>query len=496
MINHPAVLKDFYKVDHRRQYPKGTEFVFSNFTPRKSRIAGVDEMALFGLQYFVKRYLIQDWNENFFSQPKAEVIRKYKRRIDNALGPDTVPIDHLEQLHAHGSLPIHIMAVPEGAIVPIGVSPFVIFNTEDWAFWLPNYLETIMSCIVWQPSTNATIAHQYRKEFEEAAVATGCDPTFTQFQGHDFSFRGMPGLESAMTSGAAHLCSFVGTDTIPAIDFLEQYYGADSDNELVGCSVPATEHSVMSMGTKEGEIDTYRRLMRLYTTGILSIVSDTWDYWKVLTETLPQLKDEILARDGKVVVRPDSSPKTPYEIIVGDPDAEPGTPEYKGSVQVLWEIFGGNVNELGFKMLDSHIGLIYGDSITLDLARRINAGLAAKGFGSLNWVAGIGSFTYQYNTRDTFGSAIKATFGRVDGVDREIFKDPATDNGTKTSARGLIAVHQAEDGTYFQRDQTDWDDVMNCAFESVFLNGELMRDQTLSDIRERLAERRQAPVGQ
>ena len=487
MINHPAVLKDFYKVDHRRQYPEGTEFVFTNFTARKSRIPGINHMVFFGLQYFVKRYLIQDWNENFFRQPKEIVLAKYKRRIDNALGKDTVPIDHLARLHDHGSLPIQIMALPEGSRVPIGVPPFVIFNTAKWAFWLPNYLETIMSCTIWQACTNATIANEYRRMFTRFAVETGCDPFFTQFQGHDFSFRGMPGLESACMSGGAHLLSFVGTDTIPAIDFLEEYYNANSDKELVGCSVPATEHSVMCMGTQEREIDTISRLMDLYPKGILSVVSDTWDYWKVLTEILPQLKRQIMERDGKLVVRPDSSPKTPYEILVGDPDAPIGSPEYKGTIEVLWDLFGGTTNDAGYNILDSHIGTIYGDSITLELATRINEGLKAKGFASINWVAGIGSYTYQYNTRDTFGSAMKATFGRVNGEDREIFKNPKTDSGTKRSAKGLIAVHRNGDGTFYKTDQTTWDDVQHCALETVFQDGKLMRDHTLSEIRTRLA---------
>ena len=257
MINHPAVLKDFYKVDHRRQYPEGTELVFTNFTPRGSRIEGVNHMVFFGLQYFIKRYLMEDWNRNFFNQPKSTVLARYKRRIDNALGLDTVPLDHLAQLHDHGCMPIHIMALPEGTSAPIGVPPLIIFNTEPWAFWLPNYLETILSCIIWQPSTNATIAFEYRRMFRQFAIDTGCDPELTQFQGHDFSFRGMPGLEAACMSGAAHLLSFVGTDTIPAIDFLEEYYGADCEKELVGCSVPATEHSVASLVSMDRAANIY-----------------------------------------------------------------------------------------------------------------------------------------------------------------------------------------------------------------------------------------------
>ncbi len=482
----PLNLIDAYKIDHRRQYPDGVSCVFSNFTPRSSRIDGVNAIVFFGLQYFVKKYLIKDWNDNFFSRPKAEVVARYKRRIDNVIGKDCITLEHIEQLHDIGYLPIQIMALPEGSRVSIKVPPLVIFNTRPEAFWLTNYLETILSCTLWQPCTSATIANEYRKLFDSYAAETGGDLSFTQFQGHDFSFRGMSSLESACLSGAGHLLSFSGTDTLPAIDFLEEYYGADSDKELVGVSVPASEHSTMSMGNKDNEIDTYRRLLSLYPTGIVSVVSDTWDYWNVLTHILPQLKNEIMARNGKLVIRPDSSPKTPLEIICGDLDAPENSPERKGSIQILWDLFGGTINEKGFKQLDSHIGLIYGDSITLTLARNINQRLMDMGFVSTNWVAGIGSFTYQYNTRDTFGFAMKATYGTVNGEPREIFKSPKTDSGVKVSARGLVAAYQDRDGVFYLKDRASWLNVNSCNYEVVFVDGELIRKHTLKEIRERL----------
>jgi len=247
MNTHPLHSIDWYKADHRRQYPEGTSLVFSNFTPRSSRIDGVESVVFFGLQYFIQRFLAHEWDVNFFSRPVEEVVARYKRRVDNALGKDTVPMDHIRALHALGYLPVRILALPEGSRVPIGVPPVVIHNTHPSGFWLPNYLETILSATLWQPCTSATIAAEYKKEFVRAAKETGADVGFTSFQGHDFSFRGMPGIEAACTSGAAHLLSFVGSDTVPAIDFLEQYYGADSDKELVGCSVAATEHSVASL---------------------------------------------------------------------------------------------------------------------------------------------------------------------------------------------------------------------------------------------------------
>jgi len=238
-----------------------------------------------------------------------------------------------------------------------------------------------------------------------------------------------------------------------------------------------------------GELEYFKRLLSVYPTGIVSVVSDTWDYWGVLTTILPQLREEIMARNGKLVIRPDSSPKTPLEIICGDPDAAPDSPEFKGSVEVLWELFGGVTNAAGFKELDSHIGLIYGDSITLPLARKINQGLKAKGFASVNWVAGIGSYTYQYVTRDTFGFAMKATFGVVNGEERAIFKDPKTNKGafSKKSAKGLIAVYEANFGKSFgMRQEASWEQVNSCAFQLVYENGMQYNTTTLAEIRARL----------
>lgn len=482
---------DYYKADHRRQYPDGTSLVFSNFTPRSSRLDGVDSIVFFGLQYFIKEYLVRQWNAEFFSKPVEEVVARYKRRLDNSLGKDAVPVDHIRELHSLGYLPIRILALPEGSRVPIGVPPLVIHSTHPSGFWLPNYLETILSCTLWQACTSATIANQYKKEFVRAAKETAPNAiSFVQFQGHDFSFRGMSSLETACLSGAGHLLSFAGTDTVPAIEWLEQYYHADSDKELVGVSVPADEHSVVCMGGQDNEIETIRRMLKLYPTGIVSHVSDSWDFWGVLTNILPQLKGEILARNGKLVIRPDSSPKTPLEIICGDPDATPGTPEYKGSIETLWELFGGTTNAAGYRELDSHIGLIYGDSITLPLAKKINQRLQEKRFAATNWVAGIGSYTYQYNTRDTFGFAMKATHGIVTGEPRDIFKDPKTNKGafSKKSAKGLIAVYDLSQGI-IMFEQATWDQVNNCSFKVVFEDGKEGFQNTLAAIRERLYRR-------
>lgn len=529
MKNNPANQIDFYKADHRRQYPNGTQIVFSNLTARKSRVSGVNEIVFFGLQYFIKEYLMKRWNEDFFKQPKEKVVNDYKRRIETSLGKDAITFEHIEALHDLGYLPLEIKALPEGSIVGMRCPCLVMFNTKAEFFWVTNYFETILSCVIWGGITSATTAYQYKRLLTEFADKTVGNRDFVQWQGHDFSFRGMFGFEAACISGAAHLLSFTGTDTIPAIDFHEQYYGANSEKELIGASVPATEHSVMCMGTKDDEIGTFKRLIsEIYPAGIVSIVSDTWDFWKVITEYVPQLKDLILARNGKVVIRPDSG--DPVKIICGESfpefktmeqaesfyeqnlkeknifklegvyfkvkihsgkeflvDAYQRTPEDKGAIECLWETFGGTITDKGYKLLDGHIGLIYGDSITIDRCKQICQLLMDKGFCSFNVVLGIGSYTYQYVTRDTFGFAVKATYGEVNGESREIFKNPKTDDGTKNSAKGLIAVYRSENDSSFQlHDRMTWIEVNNCELKTVFRNGTMFHEQTLSEIRDRL----------
>ncbi len=488
MKTNPLTLIDFYKADHRRQYPEGTQLVYSNFTPRKAREEGSHQLVFFGLQYFVKEYLIRQWNEGFFQRPKEEVMAEYRRRMDNALGKDSIPVEHIADLHDLGYLPLVVKGLPEGTVVTPKIPVVTVYNTHPDFFWLTNYLESLMSAILWKPATSATTAFRYRQAFERFAHETVGDSglDFVYWQGHDFSFRGMSGIEDACISAAGHLLSFYGTDTVPAIDFHEEYYGADSDKELVGGSVPATEHSVMCMGTKDNEIGTFKRLItELYPNGIVSIVSDTWDFWQVITEYLPLLKANILARDGKVVIRPDSG--DPVKIIVGDKDAVPGSPEYKGAIECMWETFGGTITEKGYKLLDSHIGLIYGDSITLQRQQAILEGLKQKGFASFNVVLGIGSYTYEYVTRDTYGFAMKATYGEVNGEPRNIYKDPKTDDGTKKSAKGLLSVSK-ENGALVLKDECTWEEEKQGLLQTVFENGQLQNEQSLSVIRKRLED--------
>lgn len=482
----PILLTDGYKVDHRRQYPENTSLVYSNWTPRKSRVHGVEEVTFFGLQYFLKKYLIEDFEKYFFSRPKEEIVSAYARRINAYLGANSVGTQHIAELHDLGYLPLVFKALPEGASVPLKVPMFTMYNTRPEFFWLTNYLETLVSAVVWLPCNSATLARRFRQLLEGYANETSDQIEIVKWQGHDFSMRGMGGIEAGLLSGAGHLLSFVGTDTIPAIDFLESWYGADAENEMIGGSVPATEHSVMSMGTKQNEIGTFQRLISdIYPKGIVSIVSDTWNIWTVLSEYLPSLKEEILKRDGKLVIRPDSG--DPVKILCGNPESTLEA-ERKGVINLLWETFGGKVNSKGYRELDPHIGAIYGDGINLERAEQICQGLKEKGYASTNVMLGIGSHTYQYNTRDTFGFAMKATYGEVQNEGREIFKDPVTDDGTKKSARGLLRVNFVN-GKYELQDQVTWEEEAGGELKEVFRDGKLLIDHKLEQIRARVNQK-------
>jgi len=553
----PETTTDGYKVDHRRQYVDGTELIVSNYTPRGTRRDGVEKIVFFGLQYLVKKYLIQEWNENFFNVDEETVVRRFYRRIKGYLGEDAakaIGVEHIRDLHKLGYLPIKILALPEGTECNLRVPSLVIYNTKPEFFWITNYLETLLSVTLWGPCTSATTAFQYRKLFEQYAKETVGNTDFVQWQGHDFSFRGMFGLEAACMSGGAHLAvGFTGTDTIPAIDWLEDYYNADSDKELVAASVPATEHSVAcstilnfvekvrveNAGRPNqfviedelmdlADIEYVRHLITdLYPKGIVSIVSDSFDYWNTIINTARILKNEIMGRDGKVVFRPDTG--DPVKVVCGynkihSPEFFTGEEreieiarnlgrdavvynqnvceigsvfekagcklsgaEIKGSIECLWDIFGGTITEKGYKLLDSHVGLIYGDSITLQRAKDICSQLKNKGFASINLVYGIGSYTYQYVTRDTDGNAVKSTYSVVDGKPIPIYKKPKTGDGLKNSAFGLTAVYK--DGNNFVlKDGVTWEEMHNCELKPVFENGQLLKNWTLQEIRENLSK--------
>lgn len=479
------LLIDGYKLDHRRQYPPGTEYVYSNWTPRGSRIEGQNEVVFFGLQYFLKRYLMEEMGE-FFATDIDKIALRYARRVNSYLGPNQVGTDHIRDLWHLGYVPLEFRALPEGTLTPLRVPMFTVENTDPRFAWLVNYFETLLSNVLWLPCTSATTAFRYRTLLDLWARITGGPLDFVPWQGHDFSFRGLPGIEAAQLSGAGHLLSFYGSDTIPALDLIEEYYGLGlNDSSILGGSVPATEHSVMCAGGETDELGTISRLLDLYPEGIVSVVSDTWDLWNVITNILPQLKDRILARPGKLVIRPDSG--DPVDILCGDPKAPAGSPASKGVVELLWDIFGGTESEAGYRLLDSHVGAIYGDSITYERATAICQRLAGKKFASTNVVLGIGSYTYQYVTRDTYGFAMKATQAVINGQAHDLFKKPITDKGEKFSAKGRLAVVRE----YGKLKLIEGDAALNRkddCLQPVWRDGRLLKEYGFQGVRYNLGE--------
>lgn len=481
-------MTDGYKVGHKPMFDAlgKVTTIYSNFTPRGSRIKGQKKVVSLGLQFLLQHYFMDVAKATFFDVPKQQVLDYYQRRLDGYLGSNNIGVEHIGALHDLGYVPLEFCAVPEGTHVKLKHPMFTIENTHPDFYWVTNYFETLISDVLWEACTSATTAYRYFQVFKKYAKMTGGNIALIPYQGHDFSMRGMVLPEGAAVSGIGHLSCFTGSDTLPAIDLIEDYYGCSG---MIAGSVAASEHSVMTLLGKEGEFETFEKLIINQPTGIISLVSDGFSFWKVVGEYLPKLKDLILARDGKVVIRPDTG--IPEDILCGDAEQ---TNEYarKGLIQSLWDLFGGTVNSKGYKVLDSHIGSIYGDSITEKRQKAICSRLKKNGFATTldNFVLGIGSFTYNYVTRDTHGFAIKATYGVIDGEERLIFKDPQTGDGAKKSARGRIALVE-QDGDVVMIDGLNKADHLALAdknlLQPVWRNGYFVKKYTWDEVRANVA---------
>lgn len=488
MNKNAMFLTDFYKINHHNMYVAGLDKLVSYWTPRMSRIDGIDKVVMFGLQGFIKEYLIDYFNRYFFNRPIKDILHEIKEISEISVIKDDKLLEVISDLHKLGYLPIEIKAIQEGKKVNIKTPMIQITNTDPKFAWLVNYLETLISCYMWQPITSATIGYEYRKIINKYYKETACeDEVPCNMICGDFSMRGMSSIESSITSAAGFLLSFTGTSTIPVIPYLKNNYYLITETDKI-TTVPATEHSIMCSYGKENEFESYKHLINeIYPDGNISIVSDTYDYWNVLTNYLPELYTDIMKRDGKVIIRGDSG--NPCDILCGDPNAKKDSPEYKGTVEILWDIFGGYVNKKGYKVLNSHIGTIYGDGITLERCEEICRRLKEKGFSISNIVLGVGSFSLQYNTRDTFGFAIKATHAVVNGEERFIFKSPKTDKDNfKKSQKGMCVVYE-KDGNILYKDELtleEADKFNDNLLERVFIDGKLTNQHTIYEIRRRV----------
>lgn len=798
----PMLSIDSYKTSHVKQYPLGTTSLYSNFTARSDKyFQALEEyydhkVVFFGIQGFIKDVLIEQFQNGFFKRPHDEVVGECYDILSKVTGNRDIDISNISDLHKLGYLPLKIKALPEGSSVNIKIPLLTITNTLPEYFWLVNYIETMLSTYMWKPITSATIAKQYYKLVRDYADKTCDNYDHMQYQCHDFGCRGMGSMEDAMKSSAGHLLYFTGSDTIQSNVWLQQYYKVNDPDYVYSTAVPGTEHSVMCVGKKENECETYKRLIHEFPKGIFSIVSDTWDIWKVLTNYLPKLKKDIEDRDGTIVIRPDcltsdteiltpqgwkcftdltedslvaqvsEDNKTfefvkpsriinhPYKgtmyhfknssgscditvtpnhrmvlkntdgtetimeaeelyaktnepndyngissVLYYSPSSDtdndlsekdkllvqyfneygkvysdmeddkehlynvfdntcrgPYSPaitmsldsnsdmrvamrvcrsmgydesssedyglftddmsehidflnnktlsttwvqkfvslvgstckmlpvsvfnnkcmdllkrvlplagytfdqadtnetiiltirkveqqvnwnnvfsykteyngtvhcvtvptgkilvkrnncvlvtgnsgdqvkilcgnkgkkdvsfaEHSGCLELLWNEFGGTYNRKGYRVLNPKIGLVYGDGITLQKASAILNEMQHMGFASSNITLGVGSYTYQYNTRDTFGFAIKATHAVVNNESIDIFKDPITDDGVKKSAKGLLRVEK-EHGEYVLYEQQTPEQEEQGELKTVFLDGELVREVTIEDLRQ------------
>ena len=490
----PILAIDSYKLAHITMYPENITGTYLNLTPRSIRhfkklipaqFKYDNKIVAVGMQMAIQD-IVDTFTDEFFSKPLEQTLEIYTDTIRPFIGFDedseTKIVAEITKLHNLGYLPLEIKALPEGSLVPVQTPVMTIKFSENGFAWLQGYLETYISQNTWKTITIATVARLYRKILEFWAEKTCDNNDHITWQGHCFADRGMSGTEDATKMGIAHATQFEGSDSVHAAYAAKHIYGFKSP--LFAASVPATEHQIMQLGINESsERDTILRLIKQYPTGVMSVVCDTEDYWNTLTNILPSLKEEILARTpnslglAKFVVRPDSG--DPVDVICGVrinqkfsnctlEEALDNTfmgssyiqwednyykvnykdtmltqiseNEVKGSIEVLWDTFGGTINSKGYKVLNPRVGLIYGDSITPERAYEICKRLEDKGFASSNVVLGIGSYAYNYHTRDTFGMAIKCTAAWDDkGNLIETQKVVKTDSGKK-SAKGLLHV--------------------------------------------------------
>lgn len=541
---------DAYKVAHKKMLAPGTTKLYGTWIPRSTKYApnGITKIVSFG-QQLVWKWIHDEFEENFFftndryigkgsyaiehNNKLKEKALQFIKDMSLMLGQD-YDGKHFEELWDLGYLPIKVKSLPEGIETNPNIPHMTFINTVDGFAWLTLYLETIVSSLAWKPSTAATLALHYRRNLTEWVMKT--DPNnawLIDYLAHDFSARGL-NPHDMISVGLGHATSFRGSDTLITIPAARYFYN-EPNNEVVINSVTASEHSVST--TKiftVGEKQMLSDWMKTFPNGILSVVADTFDLWKLITEYLPSLKDEIMGRDGKLVIRPDSG--DPVDIICGKNSGDPGIKigtsyedacrgfekyktntsksEYKGVIELLWDIFGGTEVQGSdgkmYKVLDPHIGAIYGDSITPERQLQIYERLAAKGFATTNIVLGVGSYTYQYNTRDTFGFAAKGAWFEVkennyDNCDCKmpgfgecncqiksynIYKDPITDDGTKKSLKGLCSVVCAEGKYYVKEECTieEENDTKYNELQTIYEDGKFFNQTSLKEIRERLKQ--------
>lgn len=494
MINTLAILlSDTYKQTHDRMYPTSLKKLTSYWVPRKSMFNNEDnqKMVWFGMQAFIQEWLLDYFQKNFFDMPLNKVMKDYKFTMNIQLGEGNYDVEKVAKLHALGYLPLEIKALPEGSLVNMGVPCIELTNTNEDFAWLVQWIECILQSELWKTCNHATIGHMYYKLAKSWYDKNVDDNIDARNAFADFGMRGMSCMNEAIRCSASWLLSANKTSSIPAIPYLDEYYDADCAFNHIGLGAISTEHSVMGANYAiDGDERTFvkRLLTELYPNSSFSMVSDTYDYWNMVKNIIPSLKDEIMNHNGKLLVRPDSGDMV--EITID-------------TIQFFWDTFGGTINSKGYKVLDPHIGLIYGDGCTLNNLRKIWKELDKRKFAASNVIFGVGAFCFTaifegdkmiVNTRDTYGCAMKATYGVFGDKELMIYKDPKTDtNKLKKSHKGLVFVEKVNNDFVYTDGllQTDYDKLAQTrksAFRTVFKDGKMYNRETFTTIRERLAK--------
>lgn len=460
-MNNLILATDSYKLNHWNQYPHDTEAVYSYFESRVG--AEFDTTVFFGLQAILRDYLegqvvtMQD-------------VERAQKLATAHFGDPTLfnyrGWEYIVQEHG-GRLPVRIKAVEEGTPVPVGNVLMTVENTDPKCFWLTNALESLLTH-VWYPSTVATLSRSVKELLASYLDRTADSREGLEFMLHDFGYRGASSHETAAIGGLGHLINFLGTDTLPAMLLGMEHYGADLNS--LAFSVPATEHSVMTAKGPAGEYTVVQQLLNEYPSGILSVVADSYNIYEFVRRIGSEFKDQVLSRDGRFVVRPDSTTQehpTP-DLLVG------------WILNQLWEDFGGTTNSKGFKVLNDKVRVLWGDGIDPHGIEKILAYTALQGFSAENLVFGMGGGLLQKVNRDTQRFAFKASAIKRNGKWYTVQKNPL--DATKKSKAGRLKLLKL-DGKFQTIVDLEDDDHVGL-LKTVFEDGEIVKTVSFDQVRE------------
>lgn len=462
MLDNLILATDSYKLGHWQQYPANTEGVYSYFESRPG--AKYPETVFFGLQSILKS--IPQVRYEHLAEAHEIARVHFGGPLFNYRGWEHVIDKH------NGRLPLRIKAVPEGTPVPVSNVLMTVENTDPECYWLTNAMESLLTH-VWYPSTVATASRAVKGMLAAKLERAGSPLDGLPYMLHDFGYRGASSHESAAIAVAGHLTSFVGADTLPAMLLALRDYNADLNK--LAFSVPATEHSVMTSLGPDGERQIVDRLFETHPAGILSVVADSYNIYEFVKAVGNEFKERILAREGVFVVRPDSVTQLH------------NTPETLTTwiLEQLWDDFGGTTTPKGFKVLDSHVRVLWGDGIDAHGIEKVVNRAMLNGFSPENLVFGMGGGMVQRVNRDTQRFAFKCSAQKRDGVWHDVYKKPL--DASKASKAGRLAL--VEDPCYAYSTVSEEITIEHGGdqLQIVFEDGKLVNEQSFEEIRERAA---------